>query len=53
MNEQKIEIENSPDMLFECYICQQKFDQYALEVHFVTAHSSAFPTFSYYDGNQG
>ena len=42
MNELKIEIENSADKLFECecYICQQKFDQYALEVHFVTAHSN-------------
>ena len=40
MSELKIEIENSRELLFECYICQLKFDQYALEVHFVTAHSN-------------
>ena len=39
MSEQKFEIENSQAVLFECYICNQKFDQYALEVHFVTAHN--------------
>ena len=38
MNEQKIEIPQ--EILFECYICQLKFDQYALEVHFVTVHSN-------------
>ena len=40
MNEQKIQIEKSQDTLFACYICQQKFDQCALEVHFVTVHNN-------------
>ena len=40
MSEQKFEIESPQGKLFDCYICQQKFDQYTLEVHFVTVHNN-------------
>ena len=27
------------EQLFKCYVCEQYFDQYALELHFVTTHN--------------
>ena len=40
MSEQKFEIENSEDNLFMCFICQTKFDQYTLEVHYMETHDN-------------
>ena len=38
MSEQKFEIENSQDNLFMCFICEMKFDKYALEAHYMETH---------------
>ena len=40
MSEWKFEIENLQDKLFNCYVHQQKFNQYALEVHFAFKHTN-------------
>ena len=36
----KFEIENLQNKLFNCYVHQQKFNQYALEVHFAFKHTN-------------
>ena len=39
MSEETFEIEKSQHNLFPCYICQTKFDKYALEIHYLETHN--------------